>query len=1291
MALRLARRLRRWAGWAVAIALIGAAVLLTLLRLALPLAGGYHDRLEARLEAYLGVPVRIGELSVEWHGLGPRLRLDDLRVQGPAQVPLAFDAAYIDLGLASGRELPLRIRSLSLVGLDIEARVTASGELALLGYSVAPERLIPQPDRRAPPLVRRALDWLAGLERLQLLDATFTLTHAGGETTHVPGIDLRLSKPGRHRLAAAVTLPPDYGKHIRAVATLEGDLERWAESSGRAWIEARGLRLARWEQLTSALPGRPTGGRSDGSAWLDWGGGQLREIVAEGEIDGLRLAGEGDRAPVGFDHLGGRLRWQRMGADAWQLDAGALDVRRNGRGWPTSGVSIAREAAAGTARWHVGADFLRLQDVAALARLAPLPDAWRERIAAVAPRGELRRLRAAGSGPERLHARARFDDLGWQAHGRVPGLAGLDGRGALGSDGGRLRLATADARLRAPRLYDEPLPLAQMAGAVEVTRKPEAVAVEAPALRLRNADVAGSARVGVEAAEGGAVRLDIGASLERGDLSALPRYLPARILPGEVVRGLERTLRAGAITSARLRLHGRARDFPYRSGPGVFQVEADVRDAVIDYAPGWPVLEDSAGHVSVDGASLNAVAESAELAGMAIDRVEARIGDVEQGRLRVSSWADVALPAVLDVMAASPVSLAVLDGLRARGRASLALDLSVPLRRPDATRVSGRFDFDGGASVTQSRFDLDVRALAGTVRFNRAGLQTERLTARVRGREAVVTADRSEGVNTIRVRGDFGLGDLVPSLPPALGQRFTGTAPWRLQLRVPVQARGVPRLTGTSTLQGLGVDLPAPLAKPAATARRVGFDVALGEATVRAVQVRYGERARALLRLSGGLDRPRLERGAVHFGGEAATLPQRRGLAITGRTRQLDLGAWAGWLQQVRADGAWGAAGPGLARLDLEAGRVRLGAWALSEARLRARPQSSGWSAALDSREAVGRARIPAEAGSGEPVRLRFERIDLGLLEAAETAAGDDPGAGEAPGSALDPAPQALPPLDIRVRRLKTTEARLRQVRVVTTPAADGLQFHRLAFTNPHLSVTGQGRWRGGADARTSLRLSATSDDLGQALAELGYPAAFARGHGEVTADLAWPGAPWAVTLERLSGHADIALADGFIPQLDPGAARLLGVLSLRALPQIWSLNLEGLLRPGYAFSEIDGRVDFGDGNAYTSGLLVDGPPGTIRISGRTGLVARDYDQRLVYAPQLSTSLPLLGALSGGPVTGIAMALVQGVLRNIGADVEEASAMEFRLTGPWGDPKVRRVNATPEQTPDRTGESRQRR
>ncbi|MEX0607399.1 MAG: hypothetical protein WD138_05155, partial [Halofilum sp. (in: g-proteobacteria)] len=74
---RLLRIAHRWFWGTIALSLILTAVLLSAARLALPFAGEYREQVAGYLSDYLEASVTIGRLDVEWHGLGPRLRVED--------------------------------------------------------------------------------------------------------------------------------------------------------------------------------------------------------------------------------------------------------------------------------------------------------------------------------------------------------------------------------------------------------------------------------------------------------------------------------------------------------------------------------------------------------------------------------------------------------------------------------------------------------------------------------------------------------------------------------------------------------------------------------------------------------------------------------------------------------------------------------------------------------------------------------------------------------------------------------------------------------------------------------------------------------------------------------------------------------------------------------------------------------------------------------------------------------------------------------------------------------------
>jgi uncharacterized protein YhdP len=93
------------------------------------------------------------------------------------------------------------------------------------------------------------------------------------------------------------------------------------------------------------------------------------------------------------------------------------------------------------------------------------------------------------------------------------------------------------------------------------------------------------------------------------------------------------------------------------------------------------------------------------------------------------------------------------------------------------------------------------------------------------------------------------------------------------------------------------------------------------------------------------------------------------------------------------------------------------------------------------------------------------------------------------------------------------------------------------------------------------------------------------------------------------------------------------------------------------------------------------GPSAEVLVTGRTGLAARDYDQRVRVKPALSEALPVAGAIFGPVGIGIGAALYLGqrIFREIPDAIDRLFARYYTITGPWTAPVItpveRRRNA----------------
>jgi uncharacterized protein (TIGR02099 family) len=1280
----------RWSWRAVAFVLIATAVLLTLARLLLPFAGEYRDELEQRVESYLGHPVTIGELDIDWHGLGPRIRMSDLRVHdiGPEGEAIVFDHAYVRLrpGLQDGAPT-LRLDDFSLIGFTLQADMDGQGRIHALGAefdpavagAIAGAIAVPgeAPVEGAEP---SAVDGEAGadgsleerlgrifsIRRLQIREAALEIRRPNGETIRWGDLGLTLVNTGdEHSLALRVTPPPSVGTRFNASLEFTGrpaDYRAWRAS---LFLDARGLSLRQLSDWWPGLAVRAEAGRLDARLWSNWNGGRLLEARAELDAEDLALASTD--ATAAFERVGGRLRLWQPTPEQWQIDVAELRARRDGRSWGGGNLSYALED---DGDWRIAADFLRAEDIAAVAALLPLGEEPLERLRAHAPRGDLHGMTLAVSAGGDFQLRGDFRNLGWTARGDIPGITGLDGRAWLGSEGGRMALESSDVEFHAPALFRGSLPMQELSATVSLQPAASGFVVDAPRVHLRNKDLRGHGRARIEIADDGSTGLDLQFEYGDGVATAVPRYLPARIMPGPVVEWLDQAFLAGRVPSGSFVLRGSAEGFPYRRHDGIFDVHFEVVDTTLHYGEGWPAIEGLGGHVRFSGPSLEITAGRGDTRGVRLQQGRARIDDLRAGLIEVEVDAAGPLDNMLGVVADSPIGSrfeAVLDGTEGRGDAELSLALSVPVETVEDTRVDGRVQFDG-AGLSLSRQGLDFDRIRGSAAFTENSVTVEDLSARLRGRPVRVRATTREGMAQVRMDGRFGPAELLPALagdgPLAA---IAGRSDWRIDVAVPLRADGQGRLTATSDLAGTRVDLPLPLGKPAEDARRLRVTAPLAGGIVRG---RYGAETRFVLELRAGDGALAMRRAGLAFA-EAAQLPALPGLRLSGTLARLPAAPWA-----ALAAGREGAgAGLPLVELDLRAGRLDLNGYGLSQAHLRGQQQDNGgWTLDVSSNEAVGRVTWPGKRSGGPPVEVRFDWIDAALIEPpADTG-------GTSAGVRFDD-PSGLPPLDVRVERLKLTDYTLQDFNMLTGRGDDSVTVHQVGFRTGHLRVNGQGQWQAGGDPRTDLRLVVRSDDFGAGLSEIGHGGLLANGEGKVTLDLGWPGAPWKAALATLAGDIDIKIEDGVLTDVKPGAARLLGLFSLEAMP------FRSLLQSGLIFSEMKGRVDLADGNAYTKLLKIDSALGLIKIYGRTGLVARDYDQRIVVQPELATSLPVIGFLSGGPLAGAAIAVFQGLMRNLGQDIEKSGRVEYTVTGSWDDPVIERENQPGPQTGDGVPES----
>jgi uncharacterized protein YhdP len=230
-----------------------------------------------------------------------------------------------------------------------------------------------------------------------------------------------------------------------------------------------------------------------------------------------------------------------------------------------------------------------------------------------------------------------------------------------------------------------------------------------------------------------------------------------------------------------------------------------------------------------------------------------------------------------------------------------------------------------------------------------------------------------------------------------------------------------------------------------------------------------------------------------------------------------------------------------------------------------------------------------------------------------------------------------------------------------------------LATSAPAFSIAGHGDWFvESGNTRTRIELELTSTDLAVVERALGYRDSVEAREARFTASLNWAGGPSADILPKLNGTMQVALGDGQLRDVEPGAGRMLGLLSVAQLPRRLALDFRDVTEKGLAFDEVRGDFELRDGNAFTQNLLVKGPAVDIGVAGRIGLATEDYDETIVVSGNPSGPLVVAGALAAGPVVGAGVLLLSQMFKG---QLQGLTRAYYRVTGPWAAPVVERMSA----------------
>ena len=270
-----------------------------------------------------------------------------------------------------------------------------------------------------------------------------------------------------------------------------------------------------------------------------------------------------------------------------------------------------------------------------------------------------------------------------------------------------------------------------------------------------------------------------------------------------------------------------------------------------------------------------------------------------------------------------------------------------------------------------------------------------------------------------------------------------------------------------------------------------------------------------------------------------------------------------------------------------------------------------------------------------------------------------------------------LPALDIVVDNFHYGTKPVGKLELRATPQERDWRIEQLRVINPDGVLTVDGVWQSWlSNPRTQLNVHWGVLDIGKTLARLGYPDGVRRGIAEIGGTLAWNGSPQQIDYASLSGKLVLRAVKGQFLKMEPGIGKLLGILSLQALPRRLTLDFRDVFSDGFAFDEILGEVKIEQGVAASDKFFLSGPSAGVLMSGTVDLSRETQNLQVKVNLRVSDGLSIATAVIGGPIAALAAFVAQKLFKD---PLDDLISFRYAVTGSWVDPVVTKVVAPPVQ------------
>lgn len=1285
----------RLAGWLLLACLVSLALTLSVARYFVGTLDAQQGRIETWLHQQGLSYLQLGELSGSWHGFDPTVNLSGLHIEVDGNTVLAID------------ELALRLDSLRSLwhGSPVlsEARLAGvrfaldkiDGEFTLRGF----------PIRGSFDIARYLVNTLSYIKAFSAEGVAIEVNNEG-LPVHIGTGDGQVWSihrwGGRRQVSifaelatasasgtAEVSKVEVYGHYQGALldhGALLGD-----DFTAELFVDVPSLGL---EKLFPEI-GQDTRLASASLAaklWLKAGPAAVDVTAALNLADVTLRTGEGEvtlltKGQALARYQGASLVKGSVHLPALWVSAGEANLSAGGLSLAWSATDASHLGEVSLAGELPGVDVgqaFKLVDAWAAAGL--LPKSVRRALSQISPRGLVTELlfssRLDGTGARLVGG---VEDVQTDPYLGIPSFSSVNGLISLTPTRGHLDIHNDDFVMAFADIFQQPWHFSSARGRIGYEQLAGRYVIDSSLIELIQ---------GGEAKGYGKLMINLPPQSEQQtwglllgitqvDLRDAERYLPQALSP-EVQDWLKMGIKQGRALEAGLLFHGAL----HRDSPGVSKKYAgyfEVEDATLLYDEDWPVLEQLGATVYLSSEEVAVSSSAGRLynSGLVTANVSVPIiEDAATTEIFVTAESEGPVSDGLRLLKETPLATYTSDLARdwsGEGAMKARFSLEIPLGQGDTPEVGARVNVRvKDATLAMADLELTLEALEGDIAYSDAeGVTANGLHGQLFGQpiSGTITTSLEQpslgsigGKVVIHAVGFVEMPNLYQWADLSLLSRASGLAGYDAYITVPYgETEGDTVVEATSTLKGVTLDLPPPLAKPDPNSMtqfhyRHSFneDIAL-------IDLSWDQVATASLKLVDGIPTG----GLVHLGQTPPGDIAYDAIRVTGQPAYMNYEDWMTTreeLSKISDSSLVDELNRAMDTVTLQVASLDVFDLLLADADVLGTREADGWRAEIKSEGLEGRFQVPDAPEAPVVADLKHLRY----VSDEETGDQDeefDPLAGTQPLTFSD--------MDVAIESFFVDDEDYGQwsfqFRVRDEVAVlDNLRAESLGLSIGEDSFVEW--WEEEGQQKTRFKGSLGVPDLGVALQHFGFASSVEGQDIAMMADVSWEGSPAMVELTRITGTVQLLEGEGrFVQAKTSGAAlKILGIFNFAQLARRFRLDFSDVVKKGHEFNRISGKVSFSNGSVEVAEpVMIQSPASIFTLGGKVDLISGELDNDLVVTLPLNRALPWYAAYSAivtGPLAGLGVVIAQRLFKK---QIQAISSAKYYIGGTWDEPDIK--------------------